>query len=147
MRHVTAVGLDLIRSFEGFRPTVYLCAAGWPTVGIGHVVREGEDFSAGVTEEEALQLLAQDAGAAERAVLRNICVPLSDEQFDSLVSFSFNLGGGALQRSTLRARVNREEHEEVPPEFLKWCRAAGVILKGLLRRRRAEADLYAAGTL
>ena len=147
VRHVTDVGLQFVRSFEGFRPEVYICAAGWPTIGYGHVVLGGEDFSDGVAEEQALALLARDVVVAERSVLRNIRVPLSDEQFDSLASFCFNLGGGALQRSALRARVNRKEHDAVPPEFLKWCRAAGVILKGLLRRRRAEADLYVAGTL
>ena len=79
---------------------------------------------------------------AERAVLRLIKVPLTDGQFDALVSFTFNLGSGALQRSTLRRKVNREEHEEVPAEFLRWVWAGGRKLRGLVRRRAAESVLY-----
>jgi lysozyme len=71
-------------------------------------------------------------------------VPLTDGQFDALVSFTLNLGGGALQRSTLRRKVNREEHGAVPAEFMKWVWACGRKLKGLARRREAEAALYLA---
>ena len=81
----------------------------------------------------------------ERSVLRLINVPLEDGQFDALVSFAYNLGGGALQRSTLRKKVNREHHELVPREFRKWVYAGGCKLRGLVRRRNAEADLYAWG--
>ncbi len=81
-------------------------------------------------------------GVAERAVLRLIRVPLTDGQFNALCSFAFNLGSGALQRSTLRRKVNREEHTAVPPEFLHWVWAGGRKLKGLVRRRDAEAALY-----
>ena len=80
---------------------------------------------------------------AERAVLRLIRVPLEDGRFDALSSFTFNLGTGALQRSTLRRKVNREEHDAVPAEFRRWVWAGGRKLKGLIRRREAEAALYA----
>ena len=80
---------------------------------------------------------------AERAVLRLIAVPLADRQFDVLVSFTFNLGVGALQRSTLRRKVNREEHGEVPAEFLKWVWGGGRRLPGLVQRREAESCRYA----
>lgn len=75
-------------------------------------------------------------------MLRLIQVPLNDNQFDALVSFTFNLGAGALQRSTLRRRVNREEHEVVPAEFRRWVWAGGRKLKGLVWRREAEAARY-----
>lgn len=145
MRHVTNAGLALIKRFESFSSTVYVCPAGYPTIGYGHVVREGERerFANGVDENEAEDLLRRDAGIAERAVLRLIAVPLTDGQFDALASFVFNVGGGALQRSTLRRKVNREEHALVPAEFLKWVWAGGRKLKGLVRRREAEAILYA----
>ena len=78
-----------------------------------------------------------------RAVLRLIRVPLEDGRFGALCSFTFNLGAGALQRSTLRRRVNREEHEAVPRELRRWVWAGGRKLKGLIRRREAEAALYA----
>lgn len=145
MRHVTDAGLALIKRFESFSPTIYVCPAGYPTVGYGHVVLDGESerFAKGVDENEAEDLLRRDAGIAERAVLRLVTVPLTDGQFDALVSFTLNLGGGALQRSTLRRKVNREEHGAVPAEFLKWVWGGGRKLKGLVRRREAEARLYA----
>ena len=143
MRNITQNGLDLIKRFEGFSRTVYFCPAGYPTIGYGHVVKDGEDFSNGIMEGEAEELLRQDAVIAERAVLRLINVPLTDGQFDALVSFTYNLGGGALQRSTLRRKINREEHGEVPEQFMRWVWAGGRKLKGLVRRRAAEAGLYA----
>ena len=147
MRHVTDEGLALIKRFESFSPTVYVCPAGYPTIGYGHVLLDGErdHFANGIGEEEAEDLLRRDAGIAERAVLRLIAVPLTDGQFDALCSFAFNLGGGALQRSTLRRKVNREEHSAVPAEFMKWIWAGGRRLKGLVQRREAEARLYATG--
>ena len=144
MRHITGDGLDLIKRFEGFRPTIYVCPAGWPTIGYGHVVRdsERERFLAGIDERAAEELLRRDVETAEKAVLRLIHVPLSDGQFSALVSFAFNLGFGALQRSTLRRKVNRREHEAVPAEFRRWVWAGGRKLKGLMQRRAAEAALF-----
>jgi lysozyme len=145
MRHITQAGLDLIKQFEGFSPTVYICPAGYPTIGYGHVVKpqEWEKFSSGITPEQAETLLCQDVQTAEYAVLRLITVPLTDGQFDALVSFTFNLGAGALQRSTLRRKVNRWDHAAVPAEFMKWVWAGGRKLEGLVGRREAEAALYA----
>lgn len=87
-------------------------------------------------------MLRRDVVSAERSVLRLITVPLTDGQFDALVSFTFNLGAGALQRSTLRQKVNRKEHGEAAAELLKWCWAGGRKLAGLLARRKAEALHY-----
>jgi len=143
MRHITQEGLDLIKRFEGFSSTIYICPGGYPTIGYGHVVKKHEDFSSGINEVEAENLLRQDAGIAEHLVLRlMIHVPLTDGQFDALVSFTFNLGGGVLQRSTLRRKVNREEHGQVPAQFMRWVWAGGRKLKGLVRRRKAEIFLY-----
>jgi lysozyme len=140
MRHITADGLALIKHFEGFSPIIYLDAAGLPTIGYGHLVRRDEQskWPHGIGEEEAEYLLAADVGESERAVLRLITVPLSDGQFDALVSFTFNLGGGALQRSALRRKVNRIEFGPVPDEFRRWVWAGGRKLSGLARRREAE---------
>jgi lysozyme len=142
MRHITQNGIDLIKRFEGFSRTVYFCPAGYPTIGYGHVVKPHEDFSPGIDEARAEELLRQDAQIAERAVLRLINVPLTDGQFDALVSFTYNLGGGALQRSTLRRKINREEHADVPEQFMRWIWAGGRKLKGLVRRRAAETQFY-----
>lgn len=144
MRQTTKQGLDLIKRFEGFESEIYLDAAGLPTIGYGHLLRPGEHkmFADGISEAAGEALLIKDVGVAERAVLRLIKVPLTDGQFDALVSFTFNLGSGALQRSTLRRKVNREEHEEVPAELMRWVWAGGRKLKGLVQRRKAEILLY-----
>lgn len=142
MRHITQEGLDLIKQFEGFSPTIYICPAGYPTIGYGHLVRSGETYTE-ITEGEAEELLREDVESAERAVLRLIDVPLTDGQFDALVSFTFNLGSGALQRSTLRRKVNRQEHSEVPEQLIRWVWAGGRKLNGLVKRRCAECGLYA----
>lgn len=142
MRHVTQEGIDLIKRFEGFSPTVYICPAGYPTIGYGHLVREAERYEQGITEAEAEELLRRDVHAAESAVLRLIDVPLTDGQFDALASFTFNLGAGALQRSTLRRKVNRQAHSEVPEQFMRWVWAGGLKSQGLLNRRAIEAQFY-----
>lgn len=144
MRHVTQTGLELIKQFESFSSRIYICPSGYPTIGYGHVVREYERkiFADGITAQEGELLLLQDTKIAEAAVCRFITVPLTDGQFDSLVSFTFNLGSGALQRSTLRWKVNCEEHEDVPVEFMKWVWSGGRKVKGLINRRKTESNYY-----
>jgi len=146
MRHITQEGLNLIKHFEGFEPEIYLDAAGLPTIGYGHLIRKGEHkmFENGISEAAGEALLIKDVLLAEQAVCRLINVSLTNGQFDALVSFTFNLGSGALQRSTLRRKVNREEHEEVPEQLLRWVWAGGRKLRGLIRRRKREALLYQA---
>lgn len=141
MRHITQDGIDLIKRFEGFSSTVYICPAGYPTIGYGHLVRDHETFEE-ISQEESEALLRIDVESAERAVLRLIKIPLTDGQFDALVSFTFNLGSGAFQRSTLRRKVNRQAHAEVPAQLMRWVWAGGRKLNGLARRRRAEAISY-----
>lgn len=138
---ISQTGIDLIKHFESFRETPYLCPAGYQTIGYGHVIRLGETLEE-ISEAEGEDLLLSDVAKAEASVQRLIKVALEENQYDALVSFTFNLGGGALQRSTLRQKVNREEHAEVPDEFKKWIYAGGRILKGLIRRRIMEAILY-----
>ena len=146
MRHITQEGLNLIKRFEGFEPEIYIDAAGLPTIGYGHLLRAGEAemFKNGISPEAGEALLIKDVLSAEQAVLRLINVPLKDGQFDALVSFTFNLGSGALQRSTLRRKVNREEHDEVPEQLMRWVWAGGRRLRGLMRRRREESLHYTA---
>jgi lysozyme len=141
MRKITQEGLDLIKRFEGFSSTVYICPAGYPTIGYGHLVRDHEKFET-ISQEEAEALLRVDVESAERAVLRLIKVPLTDGQFDALVSFTYNLGSGALQCSTLRRKVNRQAHAEVPEQLLRWVWAGGRKLRGLVSRREFESLHY-----
>ena len=94
------------------------------------------------TEEEVDELFTRDVRRFERGVDRLITVPLNQGQFDSLVSFSFNLGLGALQRSTLRQKINRGNYESASGEFTKWVRAGGKVLRGLVLRRQAEQAMF-----
>lgn len=133
-------GIELIKQFEGFRAKAYRCPAGIPTIGYGHT--GGVSMDDEIAEDEAESLLESDLKRFERGVSRLVGVPLSQGQFDALVSFTFNLGGGALQRSTLRQKLNRGDYEGAAREFPKWCRAGGVRLAGLLRRRQAEMEMF-----
>lgn len=141
MRHITQAGLDLIKSFEAFSEYHYTCLAGYETVGWGHVILDNETINEPLSEEDGEFLLRKDVEKAEKAVLRNIKVPLEDYQFDALVSFTFNCGPGAIQRSTLRMKLNRQEYD-MGEEFLKWNKIKGKISKGLTRRRIAEAEMF-----
>ncbi len=142
MRKTNQLGVDLIKSFEGFEPETYLDIVGVPTIGYGHVLLPGETFPDGISEVQAEEILCRDLYKAEKTVLRNVNVPLTDNQFAALVSFVFNLGGSALQRSTLRQKLNRLEYEEAANEFRKWVMASGKKIKGLIRRREAERSLF-----
>ncbi len=149
-RQITQVGSNLIRSFESFSAVRYLCSARVWTIGFGHAIRKGEQWdspTAIITEQEALELFDKDNDDAEKAVLRLVRVPLTDGMFDSLVSFTFNLGSGALQRSTLRSMLNREEYTDAANQFPLWCWAGGYRNRGLLRRRIAERHLFQTGVL
>lgn len=140
VRKPTQNCINLIKYSEGFYPKAYICSAGYLTIGYGHLVKKGEPLF--ITEEQAEEYLKKDLLVAQRSVCRLINVPLTDNQYDALVSWTFNLGGGALQRSTLRMKLNRFEYHEVPGEIRKWNKAGGKILLGLVKRREAEARLF-----
>lgn len=138
-------GLSLIRAFEGFSPVPYVCPAGFPTVGYGHVVQQGERFETPLSAEAGEALLRVDLPRYEGAVCRLIEVPLADLCFDALVSFTFNLGEGALAASTLRRLVNAGRLVEAGPQFGRWVFAGTHKLPGLVRRRAAERALWEHG--
>ena len=133
--------VDLVKRFEGYSPDVYLCPAGYKTIGYGHLVRRSEVFTI-LDEDEAEALLRYDMQHAANGVNRLTKVPLDDDQFGALVSFVFNLGSGAYQASTLRAKLNRGEYHTVPSQLRRWVFAGGRKLRGLVRRREAEALLW-----
>ena len=143
-RHITERGISLIKKLEGFSNIMYLDIAGFATIGYGHLVKPNEKdlFKNGISESYATDLLKKDIIAAENAVIRLITVHLNNNQFDALVSFTFNLGAAALQRSSLRRKINREEHESIPAEFMRWIYAGGKKSSGLIHRRKLEAEVY-----
>lgn len=137
----SSAGVELIKRFEGFSSKPYICPAGVWTIGYGST-RAVTKNTPPISEGQASALLMRELRRYEQSVENLIHVPLTQWQFDALVSFTYNLGGGVLQRSTLRRKVNREQHEDVPHEFLKWVWAGGRRLKGLVARRQAEAEMY-----
>lgn len=132
---------ELIKEFEGLKTSSYICPAGYKTIGYGHIMLANDNLDE-IDLIKAEELLLEDVFKAEQSVLRNIMVELKQNQFDALVSFTFNLGSAALQRSTLRQKINRCEHEYAPKELMRWVYANGTIISGLVRRRVAEAELY-----
>ena len=139
-------GIALIKRFESLRLAPYHDDAGYPTIGYGHLLsrKKWEDLNqwpALSGEKEADDLLHRDVQRYERAVRSLVRVPLSQGQFDALVSFTFNLGTGALRTSTLRRVLNQGEYHEVPRQLRLWVYADGRKLRGLVRRREAEVVL------
>lgn len=151
-------GIKLIKHFEGCHYKPYLCPANLWTIGYGHVLypeqarlkmdkrkqwelmpHDNRKWS----QEEVDDLLRKDLLRFENGLRRLLpSVPLKQNQFDALVSFSFNLGLGTLQRSTVRSALLRGDEETAIDVLLKYRRAGGKILRGLERRRAAEADLF-----
>ena len=141
---ISQAGIDLIRRFEGCKLKPYLCPAGYWTVGYGHVIGNGKTKPEKqlYTQEEVNELLRTDLVRFEQGVLRYCPVHLTQFEFDSLVSFSFNLGLGVLQRSTLRRKILRQDKQAAARNILKYNKAGGRVLKGLTRRREAEYRMF-----
>lgn len=137
-------GLDLIRFFEQLRLTAYRDAVGVLTIGYGHTanVREGQR----ITEAQADAFLAEDVSWAEDAVLNGVTTPLTQNQFDALVSLVFNIGAGAFATSTIRRLLNAGLYREAAEEFPRWRYAKGKVLAGLVNRRAKERELFLEGT-
>lgn len=133
-------GINLIKGFESLRVEAYRCPAGVWTIGYGHTagVKRGDRIDA----QKAEQLLADDLRESE-AVVNRECPGLSQNRFDALVSFVFNVGETQFLRSTLLKCVRANPaNTNIRYELSRWTRSKGVELAGLIRRRRAEADLY-----
>lgn len=134
-------GIEFIKAWEGFRAKAYLCPAGVPTIGYGHTagVSEGQTC----TEAQAEEWLREDLAAFERAVTECAGEGLSQCRFDALVSFTFNVGAAALRRSTLLRKVKADPSDpSIRDEFCRWVYGGGRVLPGLVKRRKAEADMY-----
>ena len=144
-------GLRFIAAHEGWVGNLYNDAAGHCTIGYGHLVHRGNcngtepaEFRArvGITQERGRQLLRADVAVAEAAVNRLVTVPLYQHEFDALVSFTFNLGEGALRQSALLRNLNDGQYDTVPAEMNRFVNAGGQRLPGLVTRRNDEGALF-----
>lgn len=135
-------GVALIKEFEGLRLTAYDDGAGIITIGYGHTGDvEPDDV---ITPEGAERLLREDLQEAEDAVAQLVTVPLNANQHAALVSFVFNCGYGNFASSTLLRKLNAHNYSGAQLEFRRWIYAAGEVMAGLERRRKAEAQLFGA---
>ena len=143
---VSDEGIKLIKHFEGVHKKPYICPAGYWTVGVGHLIsRDAKlpfEWFRVLSPGEIDDLLRKDLRRFELGVLRMLgTVQPSQSEFDALVSFSFNLGLGCFQRSTVRSAFIRGDKKRSGEVLLKSRRAGGRILQGLVRRRQAELAL------
>lgn len=138
-------GLTMIKSFEGLELKPYVCPAGEVTIGYGHVVREGESFPFGITEETAEKLLCEDLKKYEKCVIECVGTDLLPWQFDALVSLCFNIGKSAFKESTLVKIIRADNFSNVKKEFMRWVYVNGKKNKGLMKRRASEAHLFETG--
>lgn len=157
--------VEIIKSFEGIADgdpsTVnldpYLCPSGYWTIGWGHVVRDitgstfrGKESKAaakriypkGITRKEAEVILLNDIKKVEAFISSTVKVPLNDNQLAALISFTFNVGHGNFNRSTLLRRLNAKDYAAVPAQLKRWNKSNGRVSKGLTRRRELEAKLW-----
>lgn len=135
-------GRDLIIKFEGKRNEVYLDSAGLKTIGIGHLIKDSENFSQKLTDDEVYALFNKDISIFEGAVNNLVKVKLNQNQFDALVSFSFNVGVNAFAQSTLLIMLNAGNYLGASNQFPRWNKAGGKVIQGLTNRRLAEQALF-----
>lgn len=155
--NVSDKAIKMITHHEGLRLKPYRCPAKLWTIGVGHVLypdqgkiplNERDSYQLRpednrvFTQEEVNNILKADLKRFEQGVSRYITVELNQGMFDALVSFSFNVGLGTLQRSTLRMKLNRGDKEGAAEELMKYCMAGGKVLRGLQNRRIDEKNLF-----
>lgn len=136
-------GIALIKHFEGCKLKAYLCPAGVWTIGYGHT--DGVKAGMAWTQQQADDALARDLQSFESAVSACVTVPITQSQFDALVSFAFNCGAGALRKSTLLRLLNAGDYSGAEKQFGRWISKGTAAEKGLRRRRKAEALLFSGG--
>lgn len=152
---ISQKGLQLIQEWEGVEPMVYLDAAGLPTIGCGHLLTKAElssgkiligkeyvKYGSGLSPEHIMGLLLQDLSNVHECINESVKMRLSQNQFDALCSFVFNVGVGAFKASTLRKLLNQGYYASVPNQLRRWVRSAGRIVQGLVNRRENEIKLF-----
>lgn len=144
-------GLNLLKKWErgpkgGFSPVIYPCSAGKNTIGYGHVITPDDKIIPPITEKQADDLLKQDIKVAENAVNLLVKIPLTQNEFDALVCFVFNVGVGAFQKSTLLLFLNNNLMDKIPNQLKQWNKITvnGIkkVSNGLVNRRQEEVKLF-----
>lgn len=148
-------GKNLFMEWEGLELNEYLDSGGLPTIGIGHLMTRSERMSGkinikglpvvyrnGLSVQQCWDLLDQDLDVAEATVNSLVSAPLNQNQFDALVSFVFNVGGGAFRDSTLLKLLNAGQRDQVPAQLRRWNKVSGTVVRGLTNRREKEISLW-----
>jgi lysozyme len=142
-------GLEILKRLEGFSATAYPDAAGKQTIGYGHLIVKDDDLpsTGSISFEKATELLEQDVQKAIDCVNNCVTSNLTQNQFDALVIFTYNVGTNALQNSTLLDLINAGKLEDASDQLPRWCKVhtkqgAFVEIAGLRNRRLAEQDLF-----
>jgi lysozyme len=154
---ISESGKRKIREWEGSRARPYRDAGGKLTIGVGHLLTKSElasgkiwiqgqavRYADGLSDRQILDLLGQDVAGAEQAINDGVQVELSQNQFDALVSFTFNVGSTAFKNSTLRRQLNQGDYAAVPAQLRRWVRCNGAVVQGLVNRREEEIELWKA---
>ena len=141
------LAVNIIKEFEGYSAKPYLCPAGVPTIGYGSTVypngKRVSNSDPAITKEEATEMLIQTVKDIEIQLKNILAVQLNEHQFAALLSFTYNVGIGNLSKSTLLGLVNTDsKHPQIPIQFKRWNMAGGKVLRGLIRRRDSEVELY-----
>lgn len=152
---IDSAGVDFIKSVEGHKNNVYLDVAGLPTIGVGHLLTQSElasgtvdihgkdyTYSKGLSDTQVNELLIQDLLFTELAVNSAVSVDLTQNQYNALVSFVFNVGVGAFRKSTLLDILNQEDYDGVPKQLKRFVYSAGKKIPGLVNRRAREIELW-----
>lgn len=150
--------LVFLLALEGKRNKPYKDVAGLWTIGIGHLIKREELFTGkiningvpveyknGLTDDQVFDLLKQDLVQYEDSVRTNVKIPLKQHQYEALVSFTFNVGRSAFERSTMLKQLNYGEVDLIPAQFMRWVYAGGKKWKGLVNRRNKELELFLYG--
>lgn len=137
---VSIDGINLIKKYEGCRLTAYKCPAGVWTIGYGHTKNVKSGMK--ITQNQANALLEDDLKRIGNTIIQLVNVSMHQNQFDALVSFTFNCGSSALKRSTLLKKLNNKDYEGAANEFIKWNKSNGKVLNGLVKRREEEKALF-----
>jgi lysozyme len=144
--NISQKGLEFIKKYEGFQSKPYFCPAGKSTIGYGHVISSREQFNTAITEKDADRILLNDLEVTETTIAKGVTAPLTQGQYDALVSLVYNWGGGNFLKSFGLTCLNNSDYAKTAEEFFSSSRGVvtikGKFSVGLYNRRQAELDMW-----